>query len=130
MAIEIAIDKEELRELNSQLYTAHIAVVDLIPDDLQPCVQGIWSVRTSAGVTDWWYGFVDQVLTYACEYLVYRVLTDRLPCPLCGATQTGDRNGYTLRGLRWHLLGANRVRQCNAMAALKNFAERLARGLY
>jgi hypothetical protein len=86
--------------------------------------------KTYAEARAHYYATMHNVLAYAAEHATVPNVylgTERYRCPLCGDWPSGHPNGYGVPdGLRNHLLGQGRQRQCDVMRVLYGYLHRSA----
>lgn len=119
-------DKEILK-LKDKLYQANLAIVEIMPEELQDILMSFFHCKTKKHLAVWQRKIADQIVELAKE--VYDAKTfsakGRAYCPLC---RKGSSSPYAIgfaipEGLRNHLLGHCNTVQCSVTKAAFELAK-------
>lgn len=122
-----------IRRLRDDLYVTRRAIIQLMPDDRRALLDAAGHCDTFEDVHAWGRWAADALIGAAAagaDPLLYSGPL-RAPCPLCGAeAQTPYERGFSLpEGLRRHLEGTHRSRQCSVFMAAEQLCLDTVRAL-
>lgn len=125
---------EEVRKLKEKLYQAHLAIVELMPEELQDVLMSFYSCKTEKHAELWPRKMADQIVQLVkdeYESKTYKA-TGRAYCPLCrrGGSSPYDIGFAVPEGLRNHLLGHCNTIQCPVTKAAFELARESWRGRF
>ena len=119
-------DDPRIRQLETDLFYARCALVDLMPEAVRKILGSYRTVKTTQDWFGWSTRAAEQIAELA-ENVVQRtyqghpVDAPRAKCPLCGAGPQSfydDHLGFALpEGLVRHLTGGSNARQCPVFGA-------------
>ncbi len=114
------------RELEEALYT----IVDLMPEKIREVLRSYYRCESTKDAEMWESTVRWQIVELAKpvsddEQSFGSYLTDRAPCPLCGAESSSSyQGGFSLpEGLHRHLEGYGKVYKCRVMVAARQLSE-------
>lgn len=123
---------ETIARLESDLYMARRAMIGLMRQEARDILMGYSECRDRSDVCDWAEAAAAEVLAFAVPKASEEMgeasgSSPRSVCPLCGdgSMNLSGVQGFAVpEGLKRHLLGLNKARQCDVFGA----AHALARG--
>jgi hypothetical protein len=115
-----------VRELENELYMAHETILRLAPDEFHDLLKSYYSCKTRSEAYQWANEVAEAVIEKATPIEEDRGWGLRAYCPLCreGAQSFYSyERGYSLpEGLRRHLVGFGRIRECSVMEVARKRA--------
>jgi hypothetical protein len=116
-----------VRRLEDELYLARETILRLAPDEFHDLLKSYYSCKTRSESYHWANEVADSVIEKAKPIEEDQGWGQRAYCPLCreGAQSFyASERGYSLpEGLRRHLVGFGRIRECSVMEAARRMAQ-------
>lgn len=117
--------EQELYKLRSDLYMARLAIIELMPADVQSILTSYYSCNSREETVRWVHSTAEKIVELADarpseEMGDGRNLSPRAFCPLCGQESSTPfmLRGFAIpEGLLRHLLGSHNSHQCNVFKA-------------
>ncbi len=118
--------EEEIRRLRNDLYKARIAIIYLMPDDVQQLMMSYYVCESRRDAHAWLDRVTEEIMSRAKRLPPDQgsYLSDRAYCPLCKQGSSSPyESGFSLpEGLRRHLTGWGNVHQCTVVESAMNLA--------
>ncbi|MBG9389320.1 hypothetical protein [Caenimonas aquaedulcis] len=116
-----------MRQLEDELFMARQSIVSLAPDEFHDLLSSHYSCETRSESYQWANEVAEEVIDKAIPIDEDRGWGQRAYCPLCRAGAQSfysSERGYSLpEGLRRHLVGFGRTRECSVMEAARKMAQ-------
>lgn len=117
--------EQELYKLRSDLYIARLAIIELMPADVQSILTNYYPCSSREDAVRWTHNTAEKIVKLADvrsseEMGDGRNLSPRAFCPLCGQESSTPfmLRGFAIpEGLLRHLLGSHNSHQCNVFKA-------------
>jgi hypothetical protein len=115
-------NEQTIRDLESELYVARQAIIDLMPEQQRQILWSFFRCESREDTYVWKDKIAEELIGTAEVIRSYN--SDRAYCPLCGdGSSSGYEPGYSVPvGLTRHLTGWGRVRECPVVAAASAIA--------
>lgn len=122
-----------ISELESELYSARMAVIELLPKPVRKVAQERHNPSSSQEFREWKRRLVETAIELAHDGPTFPADRGRhrVPCPLCRSTGNHwHRTGFLFpNGLEQHLTGYGNAKECPPMAEIRKLASRTYRKL-
>lgn len=117
--------EQERYKLRNDLYMARLAIIELMPVDVQSILTSFYSCNSREEAVHWIHNTAKKIVELADarpseEMGDGRNLSPRAFCPLCGQESSTPfmLRGFAIpEGLLRHLLGSHNSHQCNVFKA-------------